>query len=94
MSVPRGWSGRTTRRASPPRRAQRRDLQDRLGLQDRLLETVSAGLAAFGDLVAATPLPAVARAHALHLLWRRRLGTDLSRPLGDGSSVWLAGENG
>jgi hypothetical protein len=39
-------------------------------------------------------LPAVARAHALHLLWRRRLGTDLSRPLGDASPVWLAGENG
>ena len=52
------------------------------------------GPAAFGDLVAATPLPAVARAHALHLLWRRRLGTDLSRPLGDGSPVWLAGGNG
>jgi hypothetical protein len=74
--------------------AQRRDLQDRLGLQDLLLEAVSEGPAAFGDLVAATPLPAVARAHALHLLWRRRLGTDLSRPLGDGSPVWLAGGNG
>ena len=70
--------------------AQRRDLEDRLGLQDDLLRAVSAGPAAFGDLVAATPLPAVARAHALHLLWRRRLGTDLSRPLGDTSLVWLA----
>jgi hypothetical protein len=74
--------------------AQRRDLQDRLGLQDGLLAAVSAGPAAFGDLVGATPLPAVARAHALHLLWRRRLGTDLSRPLGDSSPVWLAGRNG
>jgi hypothetical protein len=74
--------------------AQRRDLQDPLGLQERLLEAVSEGPAAFGDLVAATPLPAVARAHALHLLWRRRLGTDLSRPLGDASLVWLAGGNG
>jgi len=55
---------------------------------------VSEGPAAFGDLVAATPLPAVARAHALHLLWRRRLGTDLSRLLGDGSPVWLARGNG
>jgi hypothetical protein len=70
--------------------AQRRDLQDRLGLQDRLLDAVSAGPAAFGDLVAATALPTVARAHVLHLLWRRRLGTDLSRPLGDASPVWLA----
>ncbi len=74
--------------------AQRRDLQDRLGLQDRLLDAVSAGPAAFGDLVGAMPLPAVARAHALHLLWRRRLGTDLSCPLGDASLVWLAGGNG
>ena len=74
--------------------AQRRDLEDRLGLQDRLLRAVSAGPAAFGGLVAATPLPAVARAHALHLLWRRRLGIDLSRPVGDASLVWLAGRNG
>lgn len=74
--------------------AQRRDLQDPLGLQDRLLEAVLPGPAAFGGLVAATPLPAVARAHALHLLWRRRLGTDLSRPVCDVSPVWLAGGNG
>ena len=74
--------------------AQRRDLDDRLGLQACLLRAVSAGPAMFGDLVAATPLPAVARAHALHLLWRRRLGVDLSRPLGDASLVWLAAERG
>ena len=74
--------------------APRRALQERLGLQERLLDAVAAGPAAFGDLVTATPLPAVARAHALHMLWRRRLGTDLSRPLGDASPVWLAGGNG
>jgi hypothetical protein len=74
--------------------AQRRDLQDRLGLQDRLLQAVSAGPAAFGEMVAATPLPAVARAHALHLLWHRRLGVNLSRPIGDTSLVWLAGGKG
>jgi hypothetical protein len=44
--------------------------------------------------VAAVPLPTVARAHALHLLWCRRLGVDLSRPLGDTSLVWLASERG
>jgi len=71
--------------------AQRRDLDDRLGLQDYLLQAASAGPAAFGDLVAAAPLPAVARAHALHLLWHRRLGFDLSCPLGDSSLVWQAG---
>jgi hypothetical protein len=74
--------------------AQRRPLEDRLGLQDSLVQAASAGPAAFGDLAAATSLPAVARAHALHLLWHRRLGTGLSRPLGDKSLVWLAGEHG
>ena len=74
--------------------AQRRDLDDRLGLQDRLLDAVLPGPAAFGDLVGAVPLPAVARAHVLRLPWRRRLGTGLSCPLGDASLVWLAGGNG
>jgi hypothetical protein len=71
--------------------AQRRDLEDRLGLEGELFRAVAGGPAAFGDMVTATRLPAVARAHALHLLWRRRLGTDLARPLGDRSPVWLAG---
>jgi len=70
--------------------AQRRELEDRLGLEGELLQAVAEGPAVFGDLVAATRLPAVAQAHALHLLWHRRLGTDLARPLGDGSLVWLA----
>jgi len=71
--------------------AQRRELEDRLGLEGELFRAVAGGPAAFGDMVTATRLPAVARAHALHLLWRRRLGTDLARPLGDRSPVWLAG---
>lgn len=62
-------------------------------MQDCLLPAVSAGPAAFGEVVAATPLPAVARAHALHLLWCRRLGVDLSSPVSDASLVWLAGES-
>lgn len=70
--------------------AQRRDLEDVLGLEGELLRAAAEGPAAFGDLVASTRLPAVARAHALHLLWRRRLGTDLASPLGDRSLVWLA----
>jgi hypothetical protein len=74
--------------------AQRRDLEDRLGLQDCMLRAVSSAPAAFGDLVGATPLPAVARAYALHLLWCRRMGIDLSRPVCDASLVWLAGRNG
>jgi hypothetical protein len=74
--------------------AQRRGLQDPLGLQRQLVEAARAGPRGFGDLVAATSLPAVARAHALHLLWHRRLGVDLSRPLGDHSLVWPAPEDG
>jgi TnsA-like endonuclease N terminal len=70
--------------------AQRRDLEDPLGLEGELFRAVAGGSAAFGDMVTATRLPAVARAHALHLLWHRRLGTDLARPLGDRSPVWLA----
>jgi hypothetical protein len=71
--------------------AQRRDLADQMGLQDLLLRAVAAGPAPFGEVVAAAPLPVVARAHALHLLWCRRLGIDLSRPVSDASMIWLAG---
>lgn len=69
--------------------AQRRPLQDPLGLQEELVAAVTAGPLPFVDLVEATSLPAVARAQALHLLWRRRLGVDLGRPLGDTSVVSL-----
>jgi hypothetical protein len=74
--------------------AQRRPLEDQLGLQDRMLEAMADGSLSFGDLVAATSLPVVARAHALHLLWHRRLGVDLSRPMGDRSLVWSVAEAG
>jgi hypothetical protein len=68
--------------------AQRRALDDRLGLQARLLAAVAAGPRPFGELVAATSLPVVARAHALHLLWHRRLSVDLAQPLTDRSAVF------
>lgn len=67
--------------------AQRRPLRDPLGLQPELLTAVASGPRSFGDLVAATRLPAVARAHALHLIWHRRLGIDLSAPLNDATLV-------
>ncbi|MFE2543619.1 TnsA-like heteromeric transposase endonuclease subunit [Actinacidiphila glaucinigra] len=66
--------------------ARRRPLDDQLGLQGQLEE--SANGSSFGDLVASTSLPVVARAHAVHLLWRRRLGVDLGMPLGDTSPIW------
>lgn len=74
--------------------AQRRPLADPLGLQAVLLATAAAERRPFGDLVAATALPAVARAHLVHLLWRRRLGVDLTQPLTDASLVWSPSAKG
>ncbi|MEU4119074.1 TnsA-like heteromeric transposase endonuclease subunit [Kitasatospora sp. NPDC028055] len=70
--------------------SQRRPLRDPMQLQRQLLTSVGrAGEVTFGEAAEATSLPAVARAHAAHLLWHRQLGTDLGRPMGDGSPVWL-----
>ncbi|MFF3159148.1 TnsA-like heteromeric transposase endonuclease subunit [Streptomyces sp. NPDC057910] len=69
--------------------SQRRPLQDQLSLQPQLISQVNQGPVPFGELVEHTSLPVVARAHATHLLWQRRLAVDLARPLGDGSLVWL-----
>lgn len=68
--------------------AQRRRLDDPLGLQAQLLVAAACGPLTFAALVAATSLPTVARAHALHLLWHRRLGLDLVSPLSDNALVW------
>jgi hypothetical protein len=70
--------------------AQRRRLRDQLGLQPGLMSVAESGPRSFGDLVAATRLPAVARAHALHLIWHRRLGIDLSAPINDATTVWAS----
>ena len=70
--------------------SQRRPLQDPLGLRPGLLAAAAGGLT-FGELAAGSRCEPVARAQLLHLLWHRRLGVDLSRPLGDGSAVRLAG---
>lgn len=71
--------------------SQRRPLEDVLGVQAQLLRAAGEGARPFGELVAATRLPAVARAHALHLLWHRRLGVDLAQPLADRAVVRRAG---
>lgn len=71
--------------------AQRRELVDHFGLEPQLLAAAHAGRMTFGELVDTTGLPAVARAHAVHLLWNRRLGVDLAAPLTDSSSVWAGG---
>ncbi|MFJ9197137.1 hypothetical protein [Streptomyces flaveolus] len=55
-------------------------MSDRLGLEGELLELVAERPRRFVELVEGTSLPAVARAHAVHLLWHRRLAVDLSQP--------------
>ncbi|MEU8542931.1 TnsA-like heteromeric transposase endonuclease subunit [Streptomyces sp. NPDC048717] len=72
--------------------SQRRPLADRLGLEPQLQAAVRGGPRPFGEVVESTSLPVVARAHATHLLWHRRLGVDLGSPLGDGSLLWPSGE--
>jgi hypothetical protein len=71
--------------------AQRRPLEDPLGIQGQLLDAAARSPQPFGELVTATPYPAIGRAHALHLLWYRRLGIDLGVPLNDKALVWASG---
>ena len=71
--------------------AQRRPLSDPLGLAGVLLAAAAGGPLRFADLVAATCYPAVARAFAIHLIWRRVLAIDLAVPFGDSALVWRGG---
>jgi hypothetical protein len=74
--------------------SQRRPMADPLRLVPQLLAAAGAGPLGFDDLAGATSCPAVARAHALHLIWHRRLGIDLAAPLTGRSGVWLAAWEG
>lgn len=74
--------------------SRRKPTSDPLGLGQVLLAQASRGPVPFGDLVEGTEVPAAARAQALHLLWRRRLGIDLATPLGDHTLVHLAADAG
>lgn len=74
--------------------AQRRLLADPLGIQQELLHAAAGGPLPFRALAGATSYPVIGRAHALHLLWHRRLGTSLVAPFGDESLVWPAGTAG
>ena len=74
--------------------SQRRPLADRLGLVPQLLAVAGTGPLGFDDLAGSTSCPAVARAHALHLIWHRRLGIDLAGPLTGRTMVWLADREG
>jgi hypothetical protein len=72
--------------------SQRRRLADPLGLRPELLAGATSGAVTFGELAARTRCEPVARAQLLHLVWHRKLGTDLTRPLGDHSRIIGAGE--
>lgn len=69
--------------------SQRRSLSDPLGLEPGLFASISAG-AGFGQAVAESRCEPVARALLLHLVWARRVGVDLSRPLDNRSRLVLA----
>ncbi|MGW0823942.1 TnsA-like heteromeric transposase endonuclease subunit [Streptomyces sp. NPDC002845] len=73
--------------------ARRRPMADRLGLHDELLELCSERPWQFAELAGATSLPAVARAHVVHLLWHRRLAMDLAQPLGDAAWIYPVGRS-
>lgn len=71
--------------------ARRRPMSDRLGVQVQLLEVLGRQPRQFGDLVRQTEVPAVARAHAVHLLWHRRMAVDLRQPFGDTTWIYPVG---
>ncbi|MBZ3901459.1 TnsA-like heteromeric transposase endonuclease subunit [Streptomyces scabiei] len=70
--------------------AERRPLPDVLRIQSQLRDAAAQGPLPFGELVESCRIPAIGRAHAIHLLWHRHLGVDLSGPFGDVSLVRLA----
>jgi len=71
--------------------SQRRPLTDPLGMIGVLLADTATAVRPFAELAERTPVPAVARAFLLHLLWHRRVGIDLARPLSDRTLVHPAG---
>ncbi|WP_123970158.1 TnsA-like heteromeric transposase endonuclease subunit [Streptomyces sp. TLI_185] len=69
----------------------RRPMADPLGLERQLLTAVGRRPWRFAELVDQTQVPAVARTHAVHLLWHRRMAVDLTLPFGDATWVYPAG---
>jgi len=70
--------------------AERRPLPDVLATQGQLREAAAQGSLPFVELVERCRIPPIGRAHAIHLLWHRHLGVDLSGPFEDASLVRLA----
>ena len=67
----------------------RREVHDPLGLQAALTEVLADGPVRFGDAVAATEAPALARAVLLRMLWTADAAIDLAVRLTDRSPVRL-----
>lgn len=67
----------------------RRPPHDPLGLQALMHKALAPGPARFGDIVAGTVAPALARAVLMGMIWRGEAAIDLSVLLGDGSAVRL-----
>ncbi|MGX1487829.1 hypothetical protein [Streptomyces tendae] len=66
-------------------------MADPLGLERQLLTAVGQRPWRFAELVDQTQVPAVARTHAVHLLWHRRMAVDLTLPFGDATWVYPVG---
>ncbi|MFH8716513.1 TnsA-like heteromeric transposase endonuclease subunit [Streptomyces zaomyceticus] len=71
--------------------SRRRPLADPLGVRPGLFAGAREAMT-FGEIAVESTFEPVARAHLLHLLWHRRLGIDLGRPLADRSTVVLGSE--
>ncbi|MER7805546.1 TnsA-like heteromeric transposase endonuclease subunit [Streptomyces parvulus] len=69
----------------------RRPMSDPLGFQGQLLAAIGRRPWPFVELVNQTRVPAVARTHVVHLLWKRQMAVDLALPFGDGTWVYPVG---
>lgn len=97
LAAARGWAHEVVCGYVEPARstvnavsAARRPQADPFGITPELLEAARQGPLPFGDLVARTSHPALARRLALGLVWDRVLSVDLAVPLEDTSLVTLA----
>lgn len=96
LAAARGWRHEVVTGWVEPARStvdalsqRRRPQTDTFNLVPAIEAALGAGPLPFGELVARTRVPVVARAMAIGLLWRRRLTVDLSVPFGDRSAVAL-----
>jgi hypothetical protein len=97
LAAARGWRHEVVTGWREPARstvdalsARRRPQADTFGLVPEIEAALVDGPLPFGALVERTRVPAIARAVAIGMLWRRRLTVDLAVPLEDTSLVALA----